>query len=134
MGTWGLRTAGFSVIALLLAGCVQAEETPPGVAGEPSTPGLRLFVDGYEDDPRGFPAAVRAYVDPGVLTVVTTGSGSCPDVAELVEVDPSTLTVVISISTWPRVECTADLVPRMFVLPVSQNLDGFSATVQRTSE
>ena len=121
-------------MALLLAGCAQAEATPPGVAGEPSAPGLRLSVDGYDDDPRGFPAPVRAYADPGVLTVVTTGSGSCPAVAELVEVDQSTLTVVISISTWPRVECTADLAPRTFDLPVSQNLDGFSVTVRPTAE
>ena len=120
--------------ALLLAGCAQVEETPPGVGGEPSAPGLRLVVDGYDDDPRGFPAAVRAYAGPGLLTVVTMGSGSCPAVADLVTIDPSASSVVISVSTWPRVESTADLTARTFDLPVTQNLDGFSVTVQPTAE
>ncbi len=123
------RIAVTVVATLLLSGCAHAAESPPGIAGEPSEFGRRLEVSGFEDDPTGLPAGVRAYAGTDLLTVVTMGSGSCPEVAELTKIDESQSVVVLNVSTWPAEYCTADLSARTFEIPVAHDLRFFKVRV-----
>ncbi len=122
------RLAGALVIAvaaLSVSGCSVPE--PPGYAGEPTATGLPLTVDG----PPG--SEIQAWVDRDALVVTTVGSGSCPVVPVITEIDEGERVVMLSTSI-PNAQgaCTADSSPRTFELDAGRDLEGF--TVQVTAD
>lgn len=109
------------VCVLALAGC--AISSPPGYAGMPTNSGVELPVLGADN-------GVQAWSVDGTLVVTTFGSGSCPAVPTVQEVDAAHRLIVIAITVPNRAgPCTADSTPRTFDLAVGEDLDGFSIAV-----
>jgi hypothetical protein len=118
---------------LLLTGCSTSGEQIPGTPGASPAPGTRLDVAGYEDSPP-LPAAVQAYEESGVLTLITTGSSSCPAVPEIADVRPDEQLVILTISSWQAEFCTADMAPRTFTFDVGHDLRSFTVEVQNSGD
>ncbi|WP_343998541.1 hypothetical protein [Microbacterium paludicola] len=132
--TGALRSvAAVTATALLLTGCAPSGGQLPGTPGASPAPGSRLDVAGYEDSP-ALPAAVQAYAASEILTVITTGSSSCPAVPEITDVRPDEQLVILTISSWQAEFCTADLAPRTFTFDVGRDLRSFTVEVQNSGE
>lgn len=108
--------------ALATSGC--APEAVPGHAGEPTVAGEPLHVE----NPKGWD--VRAWADGETLVVTTEGSGSCPYVPTIDEVDQERHQVAISVSMHnPDGACSDDLVMRTFDLDAGRSLVGYAVQV-----
>jgi hypothetical protein len=126
---------GFAALTVvLLSGCTPANKPIPGFAGEPESPGTQLPVQGYaEQKDAALPAGVRAFAADGQFTVVTTGSSSCPLVADLAAIDQERETVTVNLTRAGGPDCTADLAPRTFLFEVAHDLSKFSVEVRNLS-
>ncbi|MFL0410104.1 hypothetical protein ACH0AH_02900 [Microbacterium paludicola] len=132
--TGGRRwVATVAAAGLLLTGCAPSGGQLPGTPGASPAPGSRLDVAGYEDSPP-LPAAVQAYEEAGVLTVITTGSSSCPAVPEVADVRPDEQLVILTITPWRAEFCTADMAPRTFTFDVGRDLRSFTVEVQSSGD
>jgi hypothetical protein len=112
------------VAGCILTGCSQPTEAP-GYGGEPTATGETLFVKGTTAD------RVRAWALDDTLIVTTMGSGSCPLVPEVHDIDDERQVIVLTTSVFdPTGSCTADLGPRTFDLDAEgRDLSGFTVEV-----
>lgn len=123
-------TRGREIIGMVLlctasvgmVGCAPAEA--PGYLGQPTTAGQPLPVVSEEG------VGVQAWWTGETLIVTTVGSGSCPVVPAITEIDEVELTVVLS-ADIPNASgaCTADSTPRTFELDAGRGLEGFTVQV-----
>lgn len=123
MGNARTAAAAALLIAALvsLAGCAAG---PPGYPGTPTATGQPLRVDGPAE------SGISAWSLGESLVVTTTGSGSCPVVPDIDEIDDDERRVYLHTSV-PNAQgpCTADSSPRTFELDAGRNLTGFSVQI-----
>lgn len=106
-----------------MSGCASA--TLPGYAGEPTSSGEPLIVEGAASD-----ESIRAWAREDVLVITTIGSGSCPLVPALDKVDHDRELITVSTSIPNREgACTADSAPRTFELNGGRDLSGYAVQV-----
>lgn len=112
-GYQGIVISSLVATTLVLCGCDPVQPHLPGVQGAYTGPGERLSVLG-DDEEHSFPR-LFAFANGGDLIVTTFGSSSCPDVPEVLAVDDSEGTVVLSLTILGADgECTADSSERTF--------------------
>ncbi|WP_341940350.1 hypothetical protein [Microbacterium sp. LWH10-1.2] len=105
-----------------LVGCAPTEV--PGYLGEPTTAGQPLPVNVDEG------AEVQAWWAGETLIVTTVGSGSCPVVPVIADVDEDKQTITLTTEILNSSgACTADSTPRTFELDAGRDLDGFTVQV-----
>lgn len=109
--------------AVSLTACVPQEEIP-GYPGEPTRSGepLRVETDGDWD--------VRAGVSGHLLIVTTTGSGSCPFIPQLEQIDDAAEQVLLMTSTSkPGGPCTANVAPHTVELDMGRDVSGYTVHI-----
>jgi len=111
-----------TALAISAAGCASLDA--PGYPGAPTASGQPLVVDAPAD------SEISAWSDGDLLVVTTIGSGSCPVVPVIEEVDENARRVTLSTSI-PNTQgaCTADSSPRTFELDAGRDLAGFTVRV-----
>jgi hypothetical protein len=119
-----LVSSAIMAAGCVLTGCSQPTEAP-GYGGEPTAIGEALVVEGVTGD------QVRAWIMDDTLVVTTMGSGSCPLVPEVDDIDEERRVVALTTNVFdPTGSCTADLGPRTFELDTEgRDLSGFTVEV-----
>jgi len=118
-----------ATVALVGSGCVASE--PPGYFGEPTMAGESLEVENSDGSQLpGDGSRLRAWSRGKQLIVTTNGSGSCPLIPVLEEIDAEKRQVSLSTSI-PNLQgpCTTDSVFRTFELEAGRDLSGFTVQV-----
>ncbi|WP_230113790.1 hypothetical protein [Microbacterium oxydans] len=111
-----------ATLAVSASGCAVAES--PGYAGEPTAAGQPLTVDRTDG------SDIRAWSAGDLLIVTTTGSGSCPSVPVIDEIDDGHQLVSLTTSVpYSQGACTSDSVPRTFELDAGRDLSGYTVQV-----